>query len=65
MAKLPEYDLMARMSEELEALRQQNAQLLEVAQRLVALKYEDGGRGYPSEEDIVVARAAIAAFRNQ
>jgi len=53
------------LEEEIDDLRQQNAQLLEVAQRLVALKYEDGGRGYPSEEDIVVARAAIAAFRNQ
>ena len=68
MAKLPEYELMARMSEELEALRQQNAQLLEAFQQIDRL---GGGHLFDVAStrfllEIImhvreIARAAIAA----
>ncbi|MFH1027254.1 MAG: hypothetical protein V1791_04555 [Pseudomonadota bacterium] len=35
--------------------------LIDIAHRLANLKYPDGGRGFPSEEDITAAHAAIAA----
>jgi hypothetical protein len=34
--------------------------LLDVARRLAALESDDGGRSFPTKEDIAAARAAIA-----
>jgi hypothetical protein len=43
MAQLPEYELMAKMSEELDRLRQQKAQLLEVVK---AIEWKMGRSGW-------------------
>jgi hypothetical protein len=77
MAQLPEYELMAKMSEELDRLRQQNAQLLEaLVNLLVHFEMQEVTDGFAMEVKrdpidpndpfdifaaLKAARAAIAA----
>ena len=42
-------------------LEAQNAALMDIARRMVALESSDGGRSFPSKDDIEAARAAIEA----
>jgi hypothetical protein len=64
MAQLPEYELMAKMSEELDRLRQQNAQLLRALENLlpIAVAAIDESGGDPEQFYVIQqAQAAIAA----